>query len=308
MVSGLCACSGKNNTANENSSAIDKDKKGDTQIITTESNVNIEVLGCSFDKEVMGVDEEFSNWGFTERDGKVYINLALKVTNNSDETLTKDDFKGFFELDGDEYDLQYNLATVAPKPDSYNIQPGCVGMVNMIALVDESVMDSDITVNYSIKDEEFQKKVEPIDTTDAFSKKTEVKAGDKFDVNGLYDVEVISCTEKENLTTTDEENGGQYLAAEGKKYVDLLLKIKNNTDVEMDPVKITTYTILDDEKAIRGNVRFEEKDNTEIGYNGLAPEKEEYAHFFVSVDETVKTDDLVIRFNIAGNCYYMEVE
>lgn len=306
MILSLCACGGKNDAATNNGTA--GETTNDSTKTVSESRIDIEVLSCSFDNEVMGIDEEFSNWGFEKRDGKVYVNLALKITNRSDEPLTKDDIKGFFKLDDVEYSLQYNLASSAPNPDSDNILPGCVGMVNLITLVEESVMDSDITVNYSIKGEEFQEKVSPLDTTDAFSKKTEVKPGDKFNVNGLYDVEVISCTEEEKLSATDKENGSEYLAGSGKKFVDLLLKVKNNTDVALDPVKITNYTILEDNTAIRGNVRFEANNNTELGYDELQPNTEEYAHFFVSVNEDVKTDDLIMRFNLAGNCYYVNVE
>ncbi|MBR5239540.1 MAG: hypothetical protein IKW04_03055 [Clostridia bacterium] len=270
--------------------------------------LEIEVLACEFDKEVMGIDEEFSGYGFTERDGKVWVNLMLKIKNNSENDIGEDELSGYFTYDDLRYDLQYELWSVAPtRNNDESIEPGCVAVVSLVNLVDQAAMKEDLTVYYTVLDKQFEKKVAPMDTRTPFEKKVKVSVGDKIDVEGLYEIEVLECKEKAYLQASDYENSEQYQTYEGK-FVDLVLKVKNNSGSDFEGVN--GYTLVGEE-FIRTAERIESQDNTELEWVSDSPMKngeEGIIHLFVTVEEDYDTSDLAMRFNLAGNCYYCEVE
>ncbi|MBE6913252.1 MAG: hypothetical protein E7473_12080 [Ruminococcaceae bacterium] len=294
-------------SASGDSSQVEQEAAPKNTVINIDD-LKIEVLSCSFDKEVMGIDEEFSGYGFTERDGKVYVNLALKITNNRATPLKKDEIKGYFEYDELRYDLQYELMSSVPVGSNDNLlAPDCIGFVNMISLVDEEATKENLTVHFTIDENEYSEKVMPIDTRSAFEKKTEVSVGDTFDANGLYEVEVIKCEESKYLRATNYNESRQYQSA-NEKFIDLVLNIKNNTNVNFR--SIYGYVIID-EDGIRAIDKVEVKENTELESMDIAPIKpgeEGIVHLYVTVEDDMDTDDLAMRFNLGGNCYYCYVE
>ena len=309
-VSMLAGCGANNGGESNSNNVVNKDNRQETV-----GDVKVEVLACEFDKEVMGIDEESSGYGFTERDGKVYVNLALKVTNNSSEALTEEAFSGYYEYNDLRQDLQYELQNVAPKKDNENILPGCVGVVYMLNVIEEAAMDSELTVHFSVNGKEFKEKVSPIDTRSAFEKKTKVSVGDKFNVNGLYDVEVISCQEKQYIQATNFAESEQYKAMGDDKIIDLVLKVKNNTDTNFGEIK--GYAPVNGQFSW-ADVQIEVNNNTEFKNLGdrendttteaLKPGQEEYIHVCAMIEQNESADNSAVRFNIAGNCYYCEVE
>ena len=306
----LAGCDTNNGGDTNSGNADNKENRQETV-----GDVKVEVLACEFDKEVMGIDEESSGYGFTERDGKVYVNLALKVTNNSSETLTEDNFSGYFEYNDLRQDLQFELWNVAPKKDNENILPGCVGIVYMLSVVEEAAMDSELTVHFSVSGKEFKEKVSPIDTRSAFEKKTKVSVGDKFNVNGLYDVEVISCQEKQYIQASNFAESEQYEAMGDDKIIDLVLKVKNNTDSNFGEIKGYApvngqFSWADVQIEVNNNTEFKnlsdrENDTTS---EALKPGQEEYIHVCAMIEQNENADNSAVRFNIAGNCYYCEIE
>ncbi|MDO4617955.1 MAG: hypothetical protein Q4B31_00360 [Clostridia bacterium] len=271
--------------------------------------LNVEVLSCEFDKEVMGIDEEMSSWGFTERNGKVYVNLALKITNNGTTTFNKDNISAYFEYEELRYDLQYELMSVAPiNNNDDSITQDCVGIVYMLTTVDEAATSEDITVYYTINGKEYKEKVKPIDTRSALEKKIKVSVGDKFNVNELYDVEVMECSVKKYLQTTNFADSEQYQSY-GKNFVDLIIKVKNNTSVELKE-GIQGYVLVGDGGS-SASTDIEIDNNTDLKDLDLAPLKsneEGIIHIYATVDENEATDGLGMRFNFAGNCYYCEAK
>lgn len=294
MLFALCACG-------ETGSPI-----GGADNITTDSGFEIEVRSCAFDKEVMGVDEEFSTWGYTEREGKVYVNLALRVKNTGTAAFTEDSITASFEYDNSTYDMQYSLSSVLPKGNNdESIPAGCIGVVEMFALVDEAAVNSDITVKYTVDGKERSQKVAPIDTTPAFDKKTELKVGDKISLDGFYDIEVISCTEGEKMYPTGSKNGSYYTVGVDKKVIDVVVKIKNNTAFDfMGP---NCYTINSKGEILRGDEMIESQDNTEITRDDLKAGEERYMHIYVAVEQNEPTQDIAVRYTIADHCFYTKL-
>ena len=84
--------------------------------------------------------------------------------------------------------------------------------------------------------------------------------------------------------------------------------IKNNTKVNL--TGINGYVIIDGE-VIRASERVETSDNTELEHldiKPIKPEEEGLVHIFATVDENTNVEGLKMRFNLAGNCYYCEVQ
>ena len=69
LVLSLCACDFmKKNEGGTADKKVDKENNEEVASNVTESGVEFEVSSCAFDYEIMGIDEESSNWGYTKRD------------------------------------------------------------------------------------------------------------------------------------------------------------------------------------------------------------------------------------------------
>lgn len=301
-ICSLVGCSKEN-------AGLKNGKKAEVLQQVSTSKYDIDVLNCNFADEVF-FDSELENFGFTKRDGKVYVNLALTIKNNSEENFNKDDIEAYFDYNDLRYDLQYELMTMAPAPHKDdNILPGCIGTVYMLTLVEETVMDEEITVKVSVDGKDFEEKVSPKDTRDAFSKKTEIKVGDKFNVDGFYDIVVVKCSEEDYVQATKYEKSEQYGTNNGKKFIDLILKVKNNSKYDLE--EIDGYVILDDESIVRASSGIEVNNNTSIEALFVTPLKagqEEYIHIYTVIEENENAGGLAMRFNLSGNCYYCNVK
>lgn len=300
LIFSLCACG--NNTKTQNNATPEPKIEVDA--------CNVQLLNCTFaDQIILGVDKEISSWGFEDRDGKTYVDLALKIANNSEEPFTKDDITAYFEYNGDKYEMQFAFGAVSPTRDGDDILPGCVGIIHMIDDADDAITNEDITVHYTIKGTDFEEKVGPKDTRDILSTKTKVSVGDKLDANGLYEVEVISCGEKEEITASDVENSEKYVPLKkGDKFIELILKVKNNTDVTLEASDVDSYIIFNDGEATRTKNQFENAEHNDLRYSGLEAGQEELLHIYTSTDASTDTSKLFVRFDIGTECYYIPVQ
>ncbi len=282
----------------------DSAAKADSEEIEIDG-IKVTPLSCEFDNELLGIDEELAQSGFTKLDGKVYVNLALKIVNNGTEDFTEDDISAYFEYNGLRYDMQYELMTV--KPASVNdddIPVGYAGVVYLFYVVEEAATEESITVHYTIKGNEYEKEVAPLDTRTAFEKKTELSVGDKLDIDGIFEIEVISCSETEYLRAENYAETDQY-GSYGDKFIDLVLKVNNKTDV--DAASFYAYTVVDDVRILSSS-RIETDDNTKLKDISLKAGEEGIIHLFVAVDENLDTTGMSMRLNILENCYYCVVE
>ena len=90
--------------------------------------------------------------------------------------------------------------------------------------------------------------------------------------------------------------------------IDLVLKIKNNTKLDLTNVHV--YTIVNDEVEV-GSTYKETKENTaleDISSANLTAGEEELCHLYTAVNKSVDVGELLVRFNLGGVCYYCEIE
>lgn len=302
MALSLCAC-GKKKEGNAGTT------KNTSSKVKTESGVEVEVLTCAFDNEIMGYDEEASGYGYGKREGRVYINLTLKIKNDGEEIFTKDKLSASCELDGVKRDLQYNFLTAAPQSDNNNVLPGCIALINFLTTVEESDMNKDLTVKYVVDGKEYEKKVGKLVEADALSAKTEVKVGEKIEVEDFYEIKVLDCSEKSTIVITNEENNKEYRPmGKDKKFVDITVEFKNNTDVEFNSNHIKCYVVPEDGQGLLGRFEYEDKENCMLSNKSVKPGEEVIAHLYVGIDDTMNTDGMAVRFSLAGNCYYTYVK
>ncbi len=270
--------------------------------------LDIEVLNCSFDNAVTALDEEFMGSIYSAVDGDVYVDLVLKITNNSNKTLTKGCFSGSFTYKNIKHELRYAIdSSNSTSLGENGISANSVGIVHLYDRVEKEASEQLLYVNYSICGKEFEKKVYPHDARNPLEKKTKLEIGDRVDANGLYEIEVISCSETPSISATSYEGTDQYMAAEGEKFIELLLKVKNNT--QNDLRELRGYVIVSG-NIIKANDRIEINENTDIQYLSSIPLKfsqEEYIHIFAPIPEGKSIGASAIRFNLGGNCYYCKL-
>ncbi len=276
----------------------------------TFANCEITVLSCAFDKEVTAQDEEFIGSSFSERQGKVFVDLVLKVKNTGNTNITKDDITAYFMYNDLRYDMQFEIetnSTTAFVSGDDGILPQTTATIHLFDLVEEAAINENLTVHYTVGEKNFDIAVAKEDTRNALAKKTQVSVGQKID-NGDFSFEVIECSTKQYLQANNLEESQQYQPFGKGQFFHLLLKVKNNT---AQPLKsITSYTIVND-TIIRGNSEKEINNNTELedlDYQPLASGEEEYCHLYAVIDEGITTSGLILRFNLGGICYYCELK
>ena len=307
LVLSLSACGQKEATPDKDTPVPDSTPTSSAAIIAKDCEFT--VLNCSFKKEVTAQDEELIGSSFSEREGKVFVDLVLKVKNTGNSEITKDTISGYFMYSDLRYDMQFEVESgtqTAFVSGTATVPAQETAIVHLLALVDKAATSESLTVNYTIGDKQYTEAVKQEDTRTALQKKTKVSVGDKID-NGLYSFEVIECTNKQYLQTTNLAEGKQYQPFGNGQFIHLLLKVKNNTSSSLK--SITTYTSVGDQ-ITRGNSEKEIKNNLEmeeLSNEPLAAGEEQYCHLYVVVDENVNTAGLAIRFNLGGICYYCEV-
>lgn len=275
--------------------------------------VKFSVLGCNFESKVYTGDEEAAGMVFQEIKDKVYVDLRLKVENKGDTPLTEEDFSGYFTFEDFRYDLQYEVE-YAVDATSDEIPAKSTGIIHLLNRVDKAAEKNELTVTYFVCGKEFNVKVDPSDTRTALEKKAEVVVGKKYSANGMYDFKVISCERKQYVQATKYSESEQYEAMGNYDIIDLLLKVKNKTDVNLG--KITGYapvnerfTWADVKMEVENNTKLKDLDDNEKNVNAVAlqPGQEEYIHICAKVKKNEKVDGSAIRFNLGGNYYYCKL-
>lgn len=284
--------------------------------------IKAELLHCYFTETLYASDLESIGQYYQDTEGEVYVDLALAIENNTDTTFGSSKLSGYFMYDDLRHDMAFgyedetctsiNLVTgTSLLKDS--IPAGKAGIVHLVGTVDEV---ADIEVHYFMDGKEYTQKVSsPAASQDKLQGKTKIAPGDKLDVNGLYDVEIISCKKTSYITTQDVANGAQYEPTdEGKDFFDLVLKVKNNS--KNDLKSIYGYSIINDEYT-PANVDLEGKaligDQLSLvtmgsGFsNYITPGEEKYVHIYTVVDEESTGEGLSMRFNLGNKMFYCPV-
>ncbi len=303
---------------NETGEAQNEEKNSFEEIIKNEwtetSNCKFRVLECVYDEALTGQDEEYfyTKYGVDERNW-IFVDLVIELENIGTVNITEDNFSGYFVYKSCRHDMDFSIEpedTLSARSDPDTVIPaGDRDIIHLYSTVEKEAEGTDITVIYTVDGKEYEEKVTSKKEADLLTSKSEVKVGDVVDVNGRYEFEVLSCKVAETMFATNATESQPYSSFD-TPVVDLVIKVKNNTNLVMEKMK--PYVIIDD-TILEGHLGIEVENNTIIvssqvtnGYEVQTIEagEEEICHLYVLVKNEYSTENTAVRFNIDGNCYY----
>lgn len=294
----LCACGNGSDspaqTATNDTKAQAKNQfSGDT-----------EFLSCRFADEVHAADGELTAMLYQQIDGKVYVDLVFSVNNQTSEEISEEQISGWLIYQDVNTTLQYcrdNSVSTAVEKDP--VLPGEHAYVHLFTRLPAEAENEKLTVHYTINGQEYQCDVAAKDTRDALSVKTEVHTGDVVDVPySSCKFEVLDARVVENLQATNQKD--TYYSG---PFVLVKLQVTNNHPTHtLDD--ILAYTESDGEY-YRFSTDVEINDNTDFAsFAGIAPGESKTVAIYHKVSDVIDRNNVVVRFNVAGSCYYVNIK
>lgn len=139
------------------------------------------IEGCNFAKEIRAKDGEVATVTYPETDGKIYVDFVAVIENKGDTDIDADDVSGYVIYDDLRYDFQFcSESYTGVSVDDDAIPSNTMGRIHMFAkLPADAEKETDLEAIVSIGGKEYKEKVKAIDTSDALTKKIELKVGDK---------------------------------------------------------------------------------------------------------------------------------
>ena len=288
----------------------------DDVVTTPESKkeFTFEVVECVFDNSITAVDEEYVYNSYEEKENRVYVDLVLRVVNTGNTPVTENDFSGYLIYNNKRYDMQMAIeGATGVSLGASEVKAKDVAKVHLFAYLDKKAENSDITVTYTVSGKTYEEKVKPaINSSNSLDKKTEIKVGYVINVDSRYSFEVIEASSVEFIHAQNSSSSKQYKPlVKDKKFAHVLIKLKNNTELPVSYSNTLVYTITDD-VVTKGKFAKETSNNTEIDTHGkvsLNADEEEFVHLYVDINDTdVAAGNLILRFNLGGNCYYCKIK
>lgn len=285
----------------------------DDMVITPESKkeFTFEVVECVFDNSITAVDEEYVYNSYAEKENSVYVDLVLRVANTGNTPLTGNDFSGYLIYNDTRYDMQTAIENVTGISVGVSeVKAKDVAKVHLFERLDKEAENSDITVTYTVSGKTYEEKVKPAtNSSNSLDKKTEIKVGDVINVDSRYSFEVIEASAVESVHAQDINASKQYKPIGKDKFAHVLIKLKNNSELPLSNSNALVYTITDDVIS-KGTFAKETSNNTDINsYVSLNGGEEEFVHLYVGVNDTdIAAGNVILRFNLGGNCYYCKIK
>ncbi len=265
------------------------------------------LISCRFTEDVYALDDEYIGSHFGDSEDKVYVDLLFEVSDAGTAGLSEENASGIVLYDEVNYDMSFAWnGLVETFVEDYDpMEAHGHGQIHLFAsLPDAAKNEKSLKAEYVIDGIEGSAKVDPMEEeTDALSKKTELKVGDKLTVLG-NDVTVFRVTDGK-LLTTDPNKSSQY----NGEWLDLVLEITNNSEEAYIPSTndFRAYVMTSENEPAGMDDRIESEDHTELEYssssNGIAAGATGYYHLIAGSEDSV---DGIIRLNCDGACYYVK--
>ncbi len=302
----------------------EKEDTADNETLASENGLKTELIHCVFTDVLYAQDRECIGQYYQDRTGEVYVDLAIAVQNPTDSTFGSSNLSGYFMHDDLRYDMAFGYedasCTSISVVSGLALAKDCIpahsaGVAHLVGIVEDAAKGKSIEVHYTIDGKEYTQKVSfPSSNYDLTSNKTKISVGKKFNVNGLYDIEVMSCDKKSYISAYSVKDGAQYEPTqEGKDFFDLVVKIKNNSVNNLDSV--LGYTVINgtyipaaadvESKALVGDDIVLSAFSAFSNY--IAPGEEKYVHVYTLIDENQSEFGLSMRFNLGGEMFYCPI-
>lgn len=264
---------------------------------------NVELVGCWFVKSVHALDGEYIGSGYEEREGKVFVDLVLYVNNDTEKDFDDECISGIVVYEGVKRELQFaressHLAAMSSDP----IGAGEVGYVHLFTLLPEEAVNETVTVTYTLNGEEYTCEAEEKSEQDPLEAKTRLEVGDVSSVyDGQMELKVTAAEVVENMQASNQ-SGAYYPGP----FVLVELEVTNNHPSAIVD-NIFSYAVIEDGYS-RISPRVENDAGDGFAYlEMIAPGETQTVYIFMDKEEDMDEDDMIIRFNFAENCYYVQV-
>lgn len=264
----------------------------------------VEVLACSFKDQVLPTDHEAYVGWFPEEEGKVYVDLTMRVQNTGEAPIGEEDITGWFEYEGQRIDMQLEVEANAGDFENVDktVPVGETKIAHLFYTVDAAAEGASISAHYSVLGEEDQIQVDDY-VPPVLEDKIQMKIGDVFGREGEYTVEVLDCLISDTLRATGD--GAVKYYVEGHEAFDLILRIRNEGDSELDLLE--GYLMVGQETEY-ATEELEINDNKELealsDEDPIGPGEEVIVHLWVAVPLDTPAEGMVLRFNIQGDSFY----
>lgn len=304
MMLSLCACGGTG-ADNEMAAEPETPETEATAQQLQKISEDITLLSCRFADSVHAIDDEFIGSLYEKIQGRIYVDMVFSVDNNSGEDFGPDQISGRLTYQEEEWELHYCRESATSVGVNDNPVGDEFALVHLFTRLPAEAEQEDLTVTYTVNGEEYTCKVAPKQTTEGLDRKTEVRQGDVISLlDGDYAFEVLEVGIIENLQAsyqTDDYYIGPFAIVK--------LNVTNNHPGRT-LYDIQGYTKLDNEW-MRISVDIEGGEFTDfegLDYYGVAPGESRLVYIYFGIDEDEISDDLMIRFNLCGSCYYAKIQ
>lgn len=259
---------------------------------------DVQVLWCNYREQILPADYEVYVGRFPEKEGKVYVDLALQVRNTCDASINSQDISGYFNYDGKRYTMQFEVETNAGDFANTNkqVRPGETKIVHLFYTVDQQAEDSPITVHYTAFGESYEiaagQRNEP--------EKKVLRVGEIFLKEGQYSLEVLDCLISSKLQATGI--GGVKYYVEGSDIYYMTVKVRN---LGYGDLNFVEGYLLAGEQPEFATVQVEVNNNTELvdWTGGIGCGETEIIHIWVAVPQDMPSAGIAMRLNVQNDSF-----
>ena len=265
---------------------------------------NVQFVSCQFVREVRAADGEVKTQFYQQVENKIYVDLWLSVTNTSTQPMGKESFSASLHYNETLYPMQYCRETEnGTIVDETPIPAGGHSYVHMFTQIPQEAVEDDLSVSYQVGNKTYWTKVERTPAPLTMTGKTRVKVGEKVQIPNVdCQLTVLEMGFVEQLQAsrqTESYYPGPYALVK--------LQLENNHKTATIG-EIFSYTVKNGQQ-VAVQVEVENEQGTALeSFSQLEPGQETVIYLFTKLDKDEILDDGMIRFNIAGSCYYVRMK
>lgn len=265
---------------------------------------DVQFVSCQFAQEIRAADGEVKTQFYQQVEGKIYVDLRFSVTNCSASPIGKEDFSATLHYHDTLIPMQYCRETesaTAVNEDAVSV--GEHGNVHMFTLIPKEAVDDDLSVSYQVGGKTYWTKVEKTQTPLPMTGKTRLNVGDKVQIPYVdCELKVLEAGVVEQLQASKQTESfypGPYV----------LVKLQLTSNHGMIKISdVYAHTVIKEEQ-ISLHVETENVQGTDlVAFSQLEPGRTTQLYLFAKLDEGETLNDDIVRFNIAGSCYYVRIK
>lgn len=265
----------------------------------------IEVLSCTFKEQILPTDfETYMGW-FPAEEGKMYVDLTLRVENTGELPLGKEDLSAYFEYEEKRYDLQLEVEENAWNfaNEDRTIPLGQARTVHLFYNVDREAVNTPLTVYYTLLDQTGEIPVGP-EAEPVLEDKILLQLSDTVSWGETGTVQVMDCLVRPYLRPTG--NGAEkFYSPSGDDMFILVLKV--DSESELTPNLLDAYLMAGQIPEF-AQIYVESEDHLSFIPLEEAPEpqagEERIYHLWVEIPFGMPTEGMSIRLNVDTVSYY----